>query len=152
MPTLVKNKGVLNSYEILEKFEGGLKLTGAEVKAVREGNMKLNGSYLTLDGRQLILKNAHIGRYKPAGQDETYDSERPRVVLINKQERLSLAKKLQGEGLTIVPISVYNKGNFLKLGFGLARGKKLFEKREDMKKKAVKRQIQQELKKTRFSD
>lgn len=152
MPTLVKNKGVLNSYEILEKFEGGLKLTGPEVKSVRAGHMKLTGSYLSINGKQIILKNAHIGRYAPAGQDENYDSERPRVILINKQELLSLDKKLQGEGLTIVPISVYTKGNFLKLEFGLARGKKLFEKRDDMKKKAVKRQIQQELKKTRFSD
>lgn len=150
MATLAINKQAKRDFEFLEEFEGGLALTGPEVKSARAGNIKLKGAFLSIHNNQLLIKNMHIGKYAPAGPQEDYNPTRPRTVLVHKKELRNLIGKEQAKGLTIVPFSVYTKGNFIKIGFAVARGKKQFEKREDIKKRDIQKQIRQELKKTRF--
>lgn len=151
MPKLAINKEANRNFEFIQEFEGGLALTGPEVKSARAGHINLKGSFLSITNGQLFIKNMHIGKYAPAGPQEEYQPTRPRKVLVHKKELNFLIGQEQAKGLTIVPISVYTKGNFIKIGFAIARGKKQFEKREDIKKRDIKKQIQQEMKKTRFS-
>lgn len=145
MPALATNKKAYHDFEILEEFEGGLKLSGAEVKSVRAGNVSLSGSFLTLQGNELYLKNAHIGHYAPAGKDQPEDTRHDRKVLVHKRELLRLKAKHEAERLTIVPISLYTSRGFVKLGFALAKGKKKHEKRETLKKRDLDREIRARL-------
>lgn len=145
MPTLVTNKGVQHEYSILETFEGGLALTGNEVKSLRGGNASLKGAFLTFRGDELFITNMHIGRYAPAGPNAQHDPLRARKVLVHKKELDRLRGKHLAERLTIVPLSVYTKKNFLKLGFALARGKRTHEKREAIKQRDLDRALRRGL-------
>ena len=150
MKNLAVNKKARHDYDLIHKYEGGLMLSGAEVKAAKLGNIKLQGAFLTVRGGELWLKNAHIGKYSPAGEQDEYDPTRERKVLLHKRELKSITGKKQSQGLTIVPIRVYTKGNLVKVEFALARGKKKYEKREAKKKRDVDRRIKEEMKKKRF--
>lgn len=146
MPTLARNKQAERDYHFVEEYEGGLALTGPEVKAARKGSIQLKGSYITVEHGALFVKNMHIGKYAPAGPQEGYDPLRPRKVLVHAKELKSLIGKKQAQGLTIMPISVYTKGNFVKLGFAVARGKKLYEKRDQIKKRDDERRMRTAMK------
>lgn len=146
MATLALNKKAGFDYDFLTKMEGGLVLTGAEVKAARSGHVQLKGAYLSTANGELYLKNAFIAKYAPAGEQAEYNPYRDRKVLVNAKELAVIREKNSTDGLTIVPISVYTKGNFIKLGFAIARGKKKFEKRDAIKKRDVDRAIRQHLK------
>ena len=134
MAVLARNKQALHDYHVLEEYEGGLVLTGAEVKAARQGHVQLKGSFLSIERGELVVKNLFIGPYAPAGKQEDYEPTHTRKVLVHAKELKSLIGKKQTQGLTLVPISVYTKGNYVKLGFAVARGKKLYEKRDLLKK------------------
>lgn len=134
MAVFARNKQALHDYHLLEEFEGGLVLSGAEVKAARQGHVQLKGAFLSIERGALVVKNMYIGPYAPAGKQENYDPLRTRKVLVHAKELKSLIGKRQTQGLTLVPISVYTKGNFVKLGFAVARGKKQYEKRDLLKK------------------
>lgn len=121
-------------------------LDGHEVKSIRDGQMKLTGSYVTIASGEARLISAHIARYPKAGALKDYDPTRTRKLLLKKSEISKLAGKLEQKGLTLVPISVYTKGSKIKLKFGLARGKKEYEKKEKKKKKDIERDIRRELK------
>ena len=146
MPPLATNKKAYHDFEILDEFEGGLKLTGPEVKSVRAGNTSLTGAFLTLQGGELYLKNAHIGHYAPAGKEQPIDTRHDRKVLVHKRELHRLRAKHEAERLTIVPISLYTSRGFVKLGFALARGKKKHEKRETLKQRDLDREIRTRMK------
>lgn len=146
MPTLATNKKARFDYEILETFEGGLKLSGHEVKAIKTGHLKLQGAFLHIRNGELWLKNAFVGKYQPAGDLPNYDPYQDRKVLVNKKELKKFLGKHHSQGLTLVPLSVYTRGNLLKLEFALARGKKKYEKRETIKKRDVERQLQERMK------
>ncbi len=122
-------------YEILETFEGGLVLTGQEVKAIREGGAKLDGSYIRVVGGVLTLIGAHISRYSKNGKPEEVTPVRPRTILVHAKEQRYLATKTQVRGLTIIPLSFYPKARRIKLAFALCRGKQLHDKRESLKKR-----------------
>lgn len=141
MPELAINAKAKHDYEFLQTFEGGLVLTGAEVKSAKAGNANLKGSFLTIQNGELFLKHAHIGHYAPAGPDENYDSRRDRKVLVHKKELNILRGKHEAERLTIVPLSLYTERSLVKLKFALARGKKKHEKREAIKARDVERDI-----------
>jgi SsrA-binding protein len=140
MPTLATNKRAGYDYEILEKYEAGIVLTGAEVKSLRAGNAKLQGTYLTIMRGELWLIGSHIGRYAGAGPQESYDPTHSRKLLVHKQELLKLVGKTQEKGLTLVPLELYTAGRRIKLSFALCRGKKLHDKREDLKKRDLDRE------------
>jgi len=143
---LAENKKALFDYEILEKIEAGLVLTGYETKAIKSGNMSLKGAYVVFQNNTPYLINAHIGLYKPAGKIADYDPERSRKLLLKKSEMRYLRGKFEEKGLTIVPLKVYTKNRFIKVEIGIGRGKKLFDKRETIKKRDTKKEIQRTLK------
>jgi SsrA-binding protein len=146
MPTLAENKKAKFEYEILDTFEAGLMLLGHEVKSARAGSMSLRGAYVTIARGDAWLIGAHIARYPQAGPQPEYDPERSRKLLLHKREIAKLAGKLEQKGLTLVPISAYTKGSKIKISFGLARGKKQFEKKETLKRRDVDREIRRSLK------
>lgn len=146
MSTLAKNRKAHFSYELLENYEGGLVLSGAEVKAAKRGHINMKGAFLSIVNNELWLKNMHIGKFAPAGKQEDYVPTQNRKVLVKRREIKSLAGKVDQKGLTIVPISVYTKGDLVKLGFALAKGKKNHEKRDAIKKRDISRHIHEEMK------
>lgn len=145
MPTIVKNKRAYFDYEILEKFEAGLVLTGQEVKSARLGHVKLTGAYVTIGHTGASLLNARISPYPFAGRLEGYDPERSRKLLLKDKEIKYLHEKSAAEGLTIVPVSLYTRGRHLKLEIGLAKGKKKYDKRASIKKREVDREIKRNI-------
>jgi len=143
---LAENKKALFNYEILEKTEAGLVLSGYEVKAVKNGQANLKGAYVTFHGKDALLTNAHISRYKQAGKMPEYDPERSRRLLLHKKEINYLRGKSQEKGLTVIPIRVYTKNRFIKVELAVCRGKKQFDKRESLKKRDALREIRRTLK------
>lgn len=145
----IANKLAYHDYEILEKYEAGIVLLGHEVKSTKNGQMNLKGSYVTIKHTpqlELFLINAHVSRYKMAGALPEYNPTRSRKLLLGKKEINSLVGKLEQKGLTLVPLRVYTKHNLIKIEIGLAKGKKLFEKKEQKKKKDVEKEIRRTLK------
>lgn len=139
------NRQALHEYAILQKYEAGLALLGAEVKSVRLGRLSLQGAYVVLQGNEAFLLNANISPYQPKNPTAFFDPLRSRKLLLHKREIREIFQRLQGRGLTLVPLRVYNKKNKIKLEFTLARGKKLFDKREMIKKRETKREISRTL-------
>ena len=132
------NKTALHDFKILETWEAGLKLTGAEVKAVKKGQINLKGSYITLKNNPLEvwLINAHIAKYAPAGYSQSgYDPLRERKLLLNKKEIATIIGKKQQKTLTLIPLLVYTSQRLIKLEIALGQGKKKFDKRESLKKR-----------------
>jgi SsrA-binding protein len=143
---LIQNKKVTLNYEIREKFEAGIELFGFEVKALRNKQGSLEGAHVTVRGGEAYLMGAHIPPYQTANAPESYDTQRARRLLLTTKELGHLAGFEKQKGLTIVPLSLYNRGRFLKLSIGVARGKKKFDKRETLKKRTAKREIERTLK------
>ena len=142
-----ENRKARHEYLTLEKFQGGLALEGWEVKAIREGGAKLDGAYLTISRGELWLYGAHIRPYSKASRVNPFDTERSRKVLITKKELLNLAGKTAVKGLTIVPLAVYfNKVGRAKTDLALVKGKRQYDKRQDIKEKETRRQIERRMK------
>ncbi len=145
MPTFADNRKARFDYEILEKFTAGLELDGSEVKSVRAGKISLAGTFIGVRGGEAYLLGADIAPYQPKNMVRDYESSRPRRLLLSKTEIEQLAKAESTTGLTIVPLSVYNKGRFLKLDLAIARGKKQSDKREAIKKRDVERDLERKI-------
>lgn len=146
MPVITLNKSALHDYAILEELSAGIVLSGAEVKSIRNGNINLKGSYVTVRNGELMLLNAHIGPYKPAGNRLGYDPTRSRKLLLTRKEIGRMIGKLKEKGLTAVPLRVYTHNDRIKVSVGIARGKATYEKRELLKKRAVDREMRTALK------
>lgn len=146
MADLIKNKKVYFNFEITKEIEAGIQLHGFEVKSVRKKQGSLDGSYVIIRGNEAFLIGAYIPPFQPANAPETYDPERVRKLLLNSDEISELIGLEKQKGLTIVAISMYNKGRNLKVKIGIAKGKKKYDKREDIKKKDTKRDIERTLK------
>lgn len=143
---LVENRKALFSYEVLEKLEAGIELFGHEVKAVRGGMASLAGSYVIVRGGEAFLVGATISPYQAGNVPKDYDPGRNRKLLLNKDEIDKLAGSATREGLTTVPISMYNKGSRIKVEIALARGKKKHDKRATIKQRESDREIERTLK------
>lgn len=146
MATLAHNKRAHFDYAISDTYEAGLVLTGQEVKSVRAGHISLKESFVTVKDGELYLINAHITPWKHAGEIKNYEPTRSRKLLLKKSEIRRLIGKVRAEGLTLVPIKVYTKKRLIKLEFGVGKGKKKFDKREDLAKKESDRKIKRALK------
>jgi len=146
MKTLSENKKAYYNYEILERFEAGLVLTGQEVKSIKSGRINLAGSYVVLKDGEAFLLNANVPAYQPKNAPQNYDANRLRKLLLNRSEIKYLIGKSQQKGLTLLPLRVYTKRNRIKLEFGLARGRKRASKKELLKKRDIDREIEKELK------
>ncbi len=143
---MVEHKKARFDYEILEEFEAGLELLGQEVKSLRQGTGKLEGSHVIIRGGEAYLVGAHIPAYQPKNAGESYDPDRTRKLLVTKKELATLQGYEGQKGLTIVPLRVYNKGKVLKLLLGAARGRKAHDKRSLLQKRDVDRDIDRTLK------
>jgi SsrA-binding protein len=141
----VENRQARFNYEILEKFEAGISLLGTEVKSIREGKANIKEAYADIRGGEVWLIGAHISPYSH-GNITNHDSLRDRKLLLNATEIHKLYGKVMEKGLTLVPLRLYLKGRLIKLELGLGRGKKLVDKREDIKKKDQEREVQRALK------
>lgn len=152
MPVLATNKKGFFDYEVLEKYEAGLKLLGYEVKAIKNNQASLKGSYVTLKNKpgkslpEAYLVNAFVSLYKHAGNLPYYDPTRSRKLLLKKQEIKYLMGKKQEKGLTLVPLKLYTKHSLVKLEFAVARGKRKVDKRETIKKRELDRKKRELLK------
>ncbi len=151
MSILISNKKVKKDFGIFETFTGGLALTGQEVKSLKNNQGTLNGAFLILrdnhkQNPELWIKHFSIPPYQVKNTGGGYDPERLRKVLVSKKEINQIQKELNNKGTTIIPLAVHNARNLIKLEFGLARGKKKFDKREDLKKRAQKRDSERETK------
>lgn len=146
MKPLVSHKRVSFDFEILETFEAGISLLGTEVKSVRGGQGKLEGSHVIIRGKEAFLVGASIPPFQKKNVSASYDAERARKILLTKKELANLELKSERQGLTIVPIKLYNKGSKLKLEIAIARGKKKADKRQSIQKRDTKRDIERTLK------
>lgn len=143
------NKFAYFDYRILSEFEAGLVLHGPEVKSVRKGAVSMKGARAVIMGEEgqesLWLIGMHINPYEYA-RSEDYDPKRSRKLLVSKRELNEIKGKLSQKGLTLVPLECYNKGDWIKVKLGLAKGKKEYEKRDIVKKRETDRLIQRSLK------
>jgi SsrA-binding protein len=143
---LIQNRKAYFNYEILEKIEAGIELLGFEVKSLKKGQGSLEGSHITVRGGEVFVVNMQIPPYQPANTPKDYDPIRNRRLLVTKKEIERLSKEESQKGLTIVPISVYNKGRKVKIEIAIVRGKKKYDKRETIKKRDTDREIRRGLK------
>lgn len=142
---LAENRKARFDYEILKRFTAGLELFGLEVKSARDGKVSLAGAFINVRGGEAYLLGADIPPFQPKNAPEDYDATRARKLLLSKREIEELLDAENTKGLTIVPLSVYNKGRFLKLDLAIARGKKKFDKRQAIKKRDTEREIKRTL-------
>ena len=146
MKILSENKKAYFNHEILEQYEAGIVLLGHEVKSIRSGKASLKGAYVILKDEEVFLIGASIPPYQPKNTPSSYDPERTRKLLLNKEEIKTLIGKTKQKGFTLIPLKLYTKDANIKLAFGLAKGKQKQDKRQDIKKKESDRKIERELK------
>ena len=148
MPTIAKNKKAYHDYEILKTFEAGVILSGPEVKSARSGQINLASGYITIDQQETPwLINIRIAPYPPAfTAQQNYDPLQNRKILLHKKEIISLIGKIRTQGLTLIPLRVYTKKGLIKIEVGLVKGKKKWDKRENIEKREKKIKIQRRLK------
>ena len=138
---VIKNKKAGFEYHLLTKYSAGIMLTGTEVKSIREGKATLGDAFCIITNGELWIKNMHISEYKQ-GSYNNHEPKRMRKLLVQKSELRKIQSKLREKGLTIVPVQLYfNERGYAKIDIAIARGKKLFDKREDMKTKAARREL-----------
>lgn len=142
---ICNNKKAYHDFFIEEKFEAGMVLTGTEVKSLRMGRANLNDSFAQVRSGEAFLNNLHISPYE-FGNRENHDPDRMRKLLLHKKEIVKLFSKIREQGYTLIPLRLYFKNGMVKAELGLAKGKKLYDKREDLKQKDHKREIAQALK------
>ncbi|MBW4576147.1 MAG: SsrA-binding protein SmpB [Aphanothece sp. CMT-3BRIN-NPC111] len=133
-------------YEILETYEAGIELKGTEVKSIREGKANLRDGYALIRNGEAWLLNVHISPHLTTSQYFNHDPRRTRKLLLHKQEIVKLIGKVEQQGLTLVPLKMYLKRGKVKLSIGLAKGKKLHDKREDLKQRQDKREMERAMK------
>ena len=143
---IAKNHTAYHNYEIIDKLEAGIVLYGTEIKSIRAGKVNLKDSYATIEKNgEVYVYSMHISPYDH-GNIYNKDPMRPKKLLLNKSEIHKLIGMTTLKGYTLVPIKLYFKGNFIKMELGVGKGKKLFDKREDLKKKEADRKIERYLK------
>ena len=137
----IKNRKATFEYFLLEKFETGIVLTGAEIKAIREGGVELVNSYISIDRAFEVWTNGLKIRKPKTAMDPEFNPERPKKLLLKKRQILRLSEKSKEKGVTIIPVALYtNKRGFAKLEIALAKGKVDYDKRKDIKERDLKRQ------------
>jgi SsrA-binding protein len=139
--TVARNKKATHEYHILDTYEAGIVLVGPEVKSIRTGKVSLAEAFARIDGNEAYLHGMHISPYGPASMWNV-DPTRPRKLLLNRREIRKLIGATQQEGFTLVPLELYLKDGYVKVALALGRGKKRFDKREDLKKRDAEREMQ----------
>jgi len=137
---IVSNRQARFNYAILESLEAGIALTGTEVKSIRLGNISLNESFARVDGTEIFVYNMHIAPYEFGNINNT-DSMRPRKLLLHKSQIRKLSAETSAKNLALIPLKVYFKNGLVKMELALAKGKKLYDKRESIKRRDSQREI-----------
>lgn len=143
--TVARNKKASHEYHIIDTYEAGIVLVGPEVKSIRAGKVSLAEAFARVDGAEAFLHGMHISPYGPASLWNV-DPTRPRKLLLNRREIRRLIGATQQEGFTLVPLELYLKDGYVKVALALARGKKRFDKREDIRKRDAEREMQRAVK------
>ena len=141
MEIIAKNRKAYFQYEILEKIEAGVVLTGTEVKSIRNRDVSINESFAHLNNGEIFVYEMHIGQYKQ-GNRQNHEPKRVRKLLLHKREIAKIAGKIKQKGYTMIPLSLYFKEGVVKVELALVRGKTKIDKREDIKKRDIDREIQ----------
>lgn len=142
---IAQNKKAYHDYFINETFECGIALVGTEVKSLRAGQVNLKDSYASIDNGEVILKQMHISPYEQ-GNIFNRDPMRPRKLLLHKYEIRKLIGTLKEDGISLIPLKLYFSGSHIKVELGLAKGKKLYDKRQSMAEKDAKRNMARKIK------
>lgn len=140
----ILNRRARRDYQLLEKYEAGMALTGPEVKSIRAGRLQLEQAFVKIRGGQVFLVNAHVAPY-PFAEQNDYDPRRERKLLLSKKEILALEQKVKQKKLTLVPLACYTRGQFIKLAIALGRGQKQYQKREEKRKQDIAKEVAREL-------
>ncbi len=147
MKLVAKNKKAKFEYTLLDQYLAGIKLLGSEVKSIREGEVNIKNAHCYFKDGELFIKGMFISEYKQSGIHQQHEPLRERKLLLKRKELDKLEKGVETKGVTIVPVSlVISKTGFIKLEIALAKGKKLHDKREDIKKKDMERDMQRDAK------
>lgn len=136
------NRKAFHDYSVEEVIEAGVVLTGTEIKSIRQGRMNLRDAYARIDNGEAWLVGMHISPYHQAGQHDQHDPDRARKLLLHRDEIRRLGQQLNAKGLTLVPLKLVLRRGRAKLELGLARGKKLYDKRESLAERDAQREIQ----------
>ncbi len=146
MSVLIDNRKAYFNYEIIQAYEAGIELLGFEVKSIKGGRAILAGAFAIVRGGEVYLMNMQIPPYQVGNTPESYDPMRTRKLLLNKKQIKEIAPSDNMKGLTLVPLSLYSKGRLIKVKLAVVKGKKNYDKRETIKKRDVKREIDREYK------
>ena len=147
--TVATNRKAYHNYHIGESVEAGIVLTGSEIKSIRAGRVNLSDSYVRPEGGELWLVNAHIARYDP-GSYLSHEPRQPRKLPLHRKEIESLTSKVLEKGFTLVPLRLYIKDNLAKVEIALAKGKKLYDKRQTIIRRETEREMARAIKKQRY--
>ena len=147
--TVATNRKAYHDYHVQDGLEAGIALTGTEIKSIRAGRVSLGEAYIRPEGRELWLLNAHIARYE-AGSYLSHEPRRPRKLLLHRKQIDALASKAQEQGLTLVPTKLYIKDSLAKVAIALAKGKKLYDKREAIARRETERELGRVLKRKTY--
>lgn len=142
---IARNKKANHEYFILETYEAGIVLCGTEIKSIRNTKVSIQDAYCDIKKQEIFIENMHIAVYEK-GNIFNHQEKRERKLLLHKKEIIKLASKVQLEGLTIIPLEVYIQKGLCKIKIGLCKGKKLFDKRNDLKEKTIKKDIEKNFK------
>ena len=145
LKTIAQNKKARFEYFVIESFEAGIELCGTEVKSIRQGRGNMKDSWCTVENGELFVKGMHISPYEQ-GNIFNKDPMRVRKLLMHRREIMRLYGQVKQDGYSLIPISLYFKGSKVKLQLGLCKGKKLYDKRDDMAKRDAKRDIDRAMK------
>jgi SsrA-binding protein len=142
---ITTNRKAYFEYFVLEDFDAGLMLLGAEVKSVREGNVSIVDCFAYIANGEIWLKNMKVARYKQTHMAEKHDENRDKKLLLNRKEIDRIEKLLQDKGTTMVPLEIFTARNRVKVKIGVVKGKKLYDKRETIKKRDMDREIRRSM-------
>jgi SsrA-binding protein len=146
MAVYIENRKAYFNYSIEDTYEAGIELTGAEVKSIRGGSGNINSAFCVVRGGEAFILGMHIPPYQLKNTSEGYDPDRTRKLLLSKKEIKKLGEKDDIKGLTLVPLSVYSKGPYIKVSVAIVRGKKTYDKRETIKGRDLDREMEREYK------
>jgi len=146
---IATNKKARHNFQIDDEFEAGISLVGTEVKSIREGRVSFQDAYADVKNGEVFLRQLHISHYKYA-YNANHESQRARKLLLHKYEIKKLQRKIKEKGYTVVPLKIYFKNSHIKVRIGLAKGKKLYDKRQDIKRRDIKRDMDRERKKSNY--
>lgn len=143
--SIINNKKAYFEYQILEEFETGVVLIGSEVKSIRMGNVTLSDSFIYLKSGEVWIKNLKVARYKQTHLSEKHEENREKKLLLTKIQIVKISRMMEDKGVTCVPLQIFIKNNKIKIKIGVAKGKKLWDKRQSIKDRDIKRELQRGL-------